>query len=412
MGETNNPMAAAQRLMRPVLPKRFYKTVSVAPHEGGFTVRLDERTVRTPGKKMLVVRDRRIVEALAAEWEAQTTVVDPKTMPLTKLVNVALDRVASEALAVQAEIVKYAGSDLICYRAAGPAGLAEAQDKQWAPLVVWARDTLGVQLRLAVGVVHVAQDRAVGDAVARAVAGLDVLRLAALHVAMTLTGSAVIALALSRGRLTTDQAWAAAHVDEDWQISQWGADDIALKAHAARRRVEDGVGNLGDAVEPAEPRPRQFAAEAADDDTAVYAALAASLVVPARFDRLDVERVPVLDRDQVKPASARQVGVATGAASSAERQDHRVGVGLSDLRYDPRPAAGRRVLGLRHANRGQPGRRRDRYPSRNGHCPLSPGRRPTIASRGTPGGMPSAGNGAAFPPPTPMLCRIGEGGGT
>ncbi len=241
MAERENPMEAAKRLMRPELPKRFYKAVRVVPAEGGFTVRLDERNVRTPGKKLLAVRDRSLAEVIAAEWDAQGKTIDPRTMPLTKLVNVALDRVSAEALAVQAEIVKYAGTDLICYRAETPEGLAAAQEEAWSPLVAWASEALGARLRLAQGIVHVMQEDGVGDAVARAVAGLDVLRLAALHLAMTLTGSAIIALALSRGRLAAEEAWAAAHVDEDWQMAQWGADEIALAARAARRRDFDAA---------------------------------------------------------------------------------------------------------------------------------------------------------------------------
>ena len=138
----------------------------------------------------------RIAEALAAEWEAQGERIDPATMPLTRIVNAAIDRVAGEMAAVRADIVKYAGSDLICYRAEGPQSLIEAQDAAWAPLIAWAREALGARFVLAGGVVHVAQDAASLAAIDAALAPLDALRLAALHTATTLTGSAVIALAL------------------------------------------------------------------------------------------------------------------------------------------------------------------------------------------------------------------------
>jgi chaperone required for assembly of F1-ATPase len=204
-------------------------------------VALDGRIAKTPGKKPLAVAPRGVAEALAGEWRAQAGTIDPATMPLTRLINAALDRVAAEMAGVRAEIVKYAGSDLICYRAETPAKLIAAQDAAWSPLVAWAKDALRVRLRLATGVVHVPQDAAVGEAVAAAVAPLDALNLAALHLAMTLTGSAIIALALARGRLTPDQAWAAAHIDEDWQMAQWGTDPTALAARAARRRDFDAA---------------------------------------------------------------------------------------------------------------------------------------------------------------------------
>lgn len=244
MSEASDPMIAAQRLAWRELPKRFYKGVSVAPAEGGFEVRLDGRIVRTPGKNRLVLPTARLADAVAAEWAAQAEVIDPARMPQTRLANVALDRVAADMAAVRTDIVKYAGSDLICYRADAPAGLAAAQDAAWSPVVEWAREALGARLRLAAGVVHVPQEPSVAEAVSKAVAALSPLVLAALHVATSLTGSATIALALLHRRLTPDEAWAAAHVDEDWQITQWGADEMALAARAHRRRDFDAAATV------------------------------------------------------------------------------------------------------------------------------------------------------------------------
>jgi chaperone required for assembly of F1-ATPase len=143
--------------------------------------------------------------------------------------------------AVRADIVKYAGTDLLCYRAEGPAALVAAQDALWSPLVAWVENRLGVRLKLAAGVAHVAQDPRMAEAVAATAASYAPLRLAALHLATTLTGSAMIALALAEARLASDAAWAAAQVDEDWQMAQWGADDLALAARANRRRDFDAA---------------------------------------------------------------------------------------------------------------------------------------------------------------------------
>ena len=241
MADKENPTTATQRLARPVLPRRFYKNVSVGPADGGFAVLLDGRAAKTPGRKPLVVASRTVADALAAEWEAQRDVIDPGGMPLTRLVNAAIDRVAADPSGVRAEIVKYAMSDAVCYRAETPASLVAAQERAWAPLVAWARERLGVRLRLTAGVVHVAQDQEVATAVEAATTSLPAVPLAALHLAMTLTGSAIVALALLEGRLTADEAWSAAHVDEDWQMAQWGADEIALSRRAARRRDFDAA---------------------------------------------------------------------------------------------------------------------------------------------------------------------------
>jgi chaperone required for assembly of F1-ATPase len=228
------PMQAAQRLMRPDLPKRFYKSAEAARLASGFTVLLDGRGVRTPAKNEVVVPDERLALALAEEWSAQTTVIDPSAMPLTRLVNSAIDGVAREPEAVRAEIVKYAGSDLLCYRAEDPERLVARQSAAWDPIVDWAGEILGARFLLARGVVFIAQPDEPLAALAPRLEKLDIFRLAALSAVTTLTGSALLALTLLEGRLSPEEAWSAAHVDEDWNIELWGADDEATERRARR----------------------------------------------------------------------------------------------------------------------------------------------------------------------------------
>lgn len=237
MADNDGPMQAAQRLMRPELPKRFYKLAeAVRGDGGGFTVLLDGRPVRTPAKNVISVPSESLAQELAGEWNAQESVVDPATMPLTRLVNSALDGVAREADAVRDEIVKYAGSDLLCYRAEGPERLVALQGDSWGPVLTWARDTLGARFVLAEGVVFAAQPQEALDAVRRPIEDIDIFRLAAASAVTTLTGSALLALALLGGRLTAEEAWAAAHVDEDWNIEQWGVDEEAAVRRDLRYR--------------------------------------------------------------------------------------------------------------------------------------------------------------------------------
>lgn len=218
------------------LPKRFYSGVSVkeASPGSGYAILLDGRPVRTPKKLPLVVPTRALAEAIAAEWEAQGERVDPATMPLSKLAITALDGVASNMADVAADIVKFAGSDLLSYRAEAPAPLAALQAKAWDPILRWAEDEIGARFHTAKGVMHVSQEPETLDRVATAVAPYSAPVLTALHVMTTLTGSALLALAHARGRLSAAAAWAAAHVDEDWQISQWGVDVEAAERRARR----------------------------------------------------------------------------------------------------------------------------------------------------------------------------------
>jgi chaperone required for assembly of F1-ATPase len=223
-------------------PRRFYSQATVGPHAAGFAVLLDGRVAKTPAGRPLAVARQDIAAALAAEWAAQGETLDPAAMPLTRIVNAALDGVAAQMEAVRADIVRHAASDLVCYRAGEPEGLAARQEAAWAPLIAFAREVFGARLRLAEGVMHVEQDEAALDAIGRAIEGYDALTLAALHTATTLTGSAVIALAVAHGRTTPENAWAAAHVDEDWQMSQWGYDEEALGRRERRWREMQAAG--------------------------------------------------------------------------------------------------------------------------------------------------------------------------
>ena len=217
---------------RKTLPKRFYQEVAVKEERGGAaSLLLDGKPVRTPGKAPLILPTLALAEAVAEEWRVQGERIDPTAMPLTKLANSAIDGVSGREQAVIDDILAFAGADLLCYRAQGPRDLTDAQREQWDPVLAWAKEALEAPLALAEGVVHVAQPSPSLDRLKETLTGSDAFSLAALHVMTSLTGSALLALAVVLGRMTPEEAWAAAHVDEDWQISQWGED-----AEAAARR--------------------------------------------------------------------------------------------------------------------------------------------------------------------------------
>jgi len=228
-----DPTEAARRAVRPQLRKRFYTHAGVEEGDGTFNVVLDGRPVMTPARRPLTAPTRALADMLAAEWEAQRDVIDPAKMPLTRLANSIIDGVVDSIPAVAAEVEKYLGSDLLFYRAAGPDGLVARQAAAWDPVLAWAREALGARFVLTQGMAFVAQP-APAIAAASAAIPREPWRLGALHSVTTLTGSALIALALAAGALSVDQAWAAAHVDADWNMDFWGRDELALERHAAR----------------------------------------------------------------------------------------------------------------------------------------------------------------------------------
>jgi chaperone required for assembly of F1-ATPase len=232
--QNENPMAAARRGAGPALPRRFYRAVTTALVAEGHAVRLDERPVRTPARHVLAAPTLQLAQALAVEWAAQREVIDPLRMPLTRLANVIIDGVAAQPAPVAAEIAKYLSSDLLFYRAASPRGLVERQRHHWDPILAWAAAALGARFVHTEGVIYVAQPQTALQAAGDAIPG-DSWRLGALHAATTLTGSALIALALADGSLAVEDAWAAANVDEDWNMEQWGRDELALERRGFRQ---------------------------------------------------------------------------------------------------------------------------------------------------------------------------------
>jgi chaperone required for assembly of F1-ATPase len=228
INEAKNPMEAARRGARPILRRRFYESATVAEMPQGHAVQLDGKPIHTPARRLLCAPNAAIAQKLAAEWNAQTDVIDPAKMPLTRLANAIIDGVADAPGPVAAEVEKYLGSDMLFYRAGAPNGFVERQAAHWDPILRWARDTLGAKFVLGEGVVHVAQSDA-ALAAARAAIPADPWRLGAIHVITTLTGSALIALAVANGHLSPDAAWQAAHVDEDWNVEKWGRDETATQ---------------------------------------------------------------------------------------------------------------------------------------------------------------------------------------
>jgi chaperone required for assembly of F1-ATPase len=223
--------------LRAPLPKRFYKSVAVVPRDEGFAITLDGRAVRTPGKREMVVPVEALAEAIAEEWTRQGERIDPATMPLTRLANSAIEGVSERMREVRDDVVAFAGSDLICYRAQSPAALVARQQAAWDPVLAWAKDTLSADFKLQEGVMPIEQAPEALQAIANALAGLDALSLSAVHVLTTISGSAILAIAHLNGRLSVEEAWSAATVDEVWQSEQWGRDAEA-EAHATRRLAE------------------------------------------------------------------------------------------------------------------------------------------------------------------------------
>lgn len=217
-------------------PKRFYTDVSVAADNGLWRVLLDQRALRTAGGKPLAVPSERLAEAIAAEWRAQGERIDLYTMHITRFTYGAIDRTPEAWEAAAYEAARFAGTDLVCYLADGPSALREREQAAWGPLREWAGEAHGVALETAIGIVPKAQAEASLQAMRDHFTSLDSYRKAGLTHAIPLLGSAVLGLAVERGRLSAAEAYELSRIDEAFQIEQWGEDSEAAKRTARGRK--------------------------------------------------------------------------------------------------------------------------------------------------------------------------------
>jgi chaperone required for assembly of F1-ATPase len=233
-----SPESAAQQHMRPVLPKRFYNSVEVkqdAENPDTWLILLDGKKVKTPAKSILNLPNETAARLIAAEWDAQVEKINPAKMPKTRLANTAIDGIAADPQAVLEDIVRFASNDLLYYRAAHPEKLVNAQQDMWDPILDKLAVEIGARFETTVGIIHVPQPKeALALFSARLTKYSAPLQLACLHTITSLTGSALLAFSLAENFISLENAWAAAHVDEDHNIALWGEDFEAGKRREAR----------------------------------------------------------------------------------------------------------------------------------------------------------------------------------
>jgi chaperone required for assembly of F1-ATPase len=213
--------------------RRFYKAVETVPAEGGWAVRLDGRTAKTPERASLVLPTEALASLVAEEWRAQGEHIVFASMPATRLAFTGIDRAPAVHDALAAEVARYADSDLLCYYAEAPRSLLDRQTAAWAPVLDWAEAELGLRFERAAGIVHRPQPPETLTRVRELAAGLDDLGLTALAYAAPLFGSAVLSLAVQRAHLSGAEAFTLSRLDEIHQEEAWGVDAEAAERTAA-----------------------------------------------------------------------------------------------------------------------------------------------------------------------------------
>ncbi|AGF74631.1 hypothetical protein BAnh1_07520 [Bartonella australis AUST/NH1] len=231
--DKDNFIHKAQEFSRQSLPKRFYKKVDARYERGNYFILLDGSPVKTPARRCLFVPKETLAALVVQEFDIQEEVIDPVKMPITRLVNTVIDGVADDMQAIFEDLLRFVACDMILYRAQTPKELVKRQCEQWDFLLDWIEEKLGARFNLAEGLMYIEQPREVLQAVSNYLRRIESpYILAALHTITTLTGSALIALAVAERKISLDKAWAIAHLDEDWTMEQWGIDEEVMTRRA------------------------------------------------------------------------------------------------------------------------------------------------------------------------------------
>lgn len=217
--------------------KRFWTDVAIREVEAGYAVELDGRPVRTPAKAALTLPTRALAEAVAEEWRAQQDEIQPEAMPVTRMANSSIDKIIPQRAEVEAHLLSYGETDLLCYRAESPQELVDRQAEAWDPWLEWLAQKTGVRLLVASGVIPVAQPLAELERLKLEFAGFSNFQLAAFHDLVTLPGSLVLAISVTSGSAKPNEIWDVACVDEQWQIEQWGEDEEAQHNNILKRKA-------------------------------------------------------------------------------------------------------------------------------------------------------------------------------
>lgn len=219
--------------------KRFYKEVSTAAlTNGGWQILLDGRPVRTPGKFLLTAPTQAMAQALRQEWDAQSETIQPRTMPLTTLLTTCIERTIPDRLAITESVLAYLNGDLLCYRAPeDDTGLAAEQEKLWGPWLTWFAGHFGHTLHTTTSLVVVEQPDNAHQAISTHINTITDHEFNILQIATAVTGSIVLALAITQNAITPDEAYQCILCEELFyerkhRLEQHGLDPIEEKRRA------------------------------------------------------------------------------------------------------------------------------------------------------------------------------------
>lgn len=216
--------------------KRFWKQVSYVEADDGWRVLLDGRAIKTVGGRAQVVPSARLAQAMAEEWAGQGEEVDNAAFVFRDMADFALDVIGTAREAQIEDLVGYAETDTLCYRADPGEALTQRQDEVWEPILRAAENRYDIRFERISGIIHRLQPQPTIGRLRAVLEAQDDFTLAALKTLSSLAASLTIALAAIEPDADVIGLWDAANLEEDWQAELWGKDGEAMARRERRQR--------------------------------------------------------------------------------------------------------------------------------------------------------------------------------
>jgi chaperone required for assembly of F1-ATPase len=193
--------------------KRFYTLVSTRKTDDGYVLQLDGKTVKTPSGQEIAAPTQALADAIVLEWAAQEEKVKPDTMPLTQILTTAIDKIRDRE-AITESVMRYLDTDMVCYWAKEPEEIAKRQKEVWGRWIKWFEEHYEVPLYTTKKIDAIKQDPEAHKRAWNYIESLDAYYFTVLHIMTSLSGSLVMALALSEGDITVDELFQASYLEE------------------------------------------------------------------------------------------------------------------------------------------------------------------------------------------------------
>ncbi|XP_053605946.1 ATP synthase mitochondrial F1 complex assembly factor 2 [Plodia interpunctella] len=203
--------------------KRFYRNTSIIQNEQNWEVTLDQRRLKTPNGKVLLVSSEPLARAIAAEWDSQKEYIAQPVMHLTALCNTALDNPGKlTSHDITSYLLNYLPTDTLLFHSDEEDELRVLQEQKWGAILDWFQERFNVKQEVSRGLSLPPVSTETRGILARHFLSYKFPALNAICFGAEALKSPILMLACIERRLDPKDAVLLARLEEEYQLIHWG----------------------------------------------------------------------------------------------------------------------------------------------------------------------------------------------